>query len=200
MNCTNLKSVTTPNMMESIGDYAFANTAIESFDMPSGSFGNNVFYNCNLKSLKLGFRFKNIPDNFMRTNIGSKKYNNYYTLQQLTLAEGVESIGSYAFENCGLSNVTIPNTVNDLGNYAFRNNVSLKSVTFGSGLSFIYASTFEGVDNVKDVYFKGYTPPTIQDLIYWKCTIHVPAASINLYQQNYRNTFINCTIYDYVVL
>ena len=52
-------------------------------------------------------------------------------IKTVTIADGVTSIGNYAFNSCaGLTSVTIPNRVTTIGHYAFYNCTDLTSVTF----------------------------------------------------------------------
>ena len=197
-DCDNLENVTLPNSLEYIGNYAFANTSISDFSLPSGSLGEGVLFNCPLKSLHIGGKVKEIPFDFCYINIAGYSRDN--NIQSLTLSEGIEIINSNAFEYCKLSQIEIPNSVKTISNFAFRGNTKLKTVIFGSGLQEIGVSAFENVNDVTNVSFYSASPPSIIGFIYWRCTIHVPESSLELYRQKYRNTFINCTIYDYVAL
>ena len=65
-------------------------------------------------------------------------------IYSVTLHEGLETIGGYAFANQSMLNaITIPDSVTSLGAYALRNNTTLSSVTLGSGLTSIGKYAFQ---------------------------------------------------------
>jgi len=83
-NCTNLTSITIPDIVTSIGDEAFYNS---------------------------GLIIVNIPDNV--TDIGNSAFRGCTNLASVTIGSGVTSIGSSAFENCSyLTSVTFKSTIN----------------------------------------------------------------------------------------
>ena len=65
-------------------------------------------------------------------------------ITSVTIAEGVTSVGSYAFYNCSsMATVSIPATVTSIGGYAFRNCSKLESITLPAGLTSIGSSAFQ---------------------------------------------------------
>ena len=99
--CTSLTSVTIPNSVTSIGEYAFFYcSSLTSITIPNSvtSIGNYAFYNCS-------------------------------SLTSVTIPNSVTSIGNAAFYNCSsLTSVTIPNSVTSIGGSAFFYCSSLTSV------------------------------------------------------------------------
>ena len=90
--CTSLTSITIPDSVTSIGNYAFEYCR----SLTSVTIGNSV------------------------TSIGYNAFYNCTSLTSVTIPDSVTNIGDYAFENCTrLTNVTIPDSVTSIGWYAF---------------------------------------------------------------------------------
>ena len=91
-NCTNLTTITIPNSVTSIGDYAFTGCrGLTSITIP-----NSV------------------------TSIGSSAFSNCYGLTSITIPNSVTSISHGAFRGCsGLTSITIPESVTTIGEDAF---------------------------------------------------------------------------------
>ena len=65
------------------------------------------------------------------------------SIQNVSIPEGVTSIGNYAFYLChNLSSITIPNSVTSIGNYAFYDCESLNLISLGNTLTHIGKSAF----------------------------------------------------------
>lgn len=87
----NITSVTIPNTVVTIGNFAFSDChALKKIIIPKSvkSIGNSAFYNCE-------------------------------NLSKLTLSNGVQTIGNNAFYNTGLKSVVIPASVKKIGDKAF---------------------------------------------------------------------------------
>lgn len=104
-----LTSVTLPEGLRIIGDYAF--------------------YNC-IKLTSI-----NIPDSLRRIGESAFQSAALIDVQTLQLPEGLVSIGDEAFWGCFIGEVVIPSTVTELGESAFRGCSVLKSITFAEGFS-----------------------------------------------------------------
>ena len=93
-----IKTVTIPKGVTSIGNYAFYNcAALESVTIPDGvtSIGNYAFYNASANALTS----VTLPEGL--TSIGSYAFSGSSKLSALTIPKSVETIGSSAFSNCG---------------------------------------------------------------------------------------------------
>ena len=65
------------------------------------------------------------------------------SLKNLTLTEGMTSIGGHAFEDCtSLESVVIPSTITEWGNHSFNRCTSLKDITLKEGITIMGASAF----------------------------------------------------------
>ncbi len=90
-------------------------------------------------------------------------------LTGITLPEGLETIGEYAFAGCSLiASVTIPEGVGSI-EYAFRGCKSLKSIAFPKSLYFVGWETFSGCTALKEISFAGPVE-RIGPLAFEKCT------------------------------
>ena len=92
------------------------NLNITSITIPDSitSIGNYAFYKCTK------FTSINIPDSV--TSIGNSAFNGCTSLTSITIPDGVTSIGSSAFWNCtSLASITIPDSVTSICDSAFIN-------------------------------------------------------------------------------
>ena len=77
-------------------------------------------------------------------------------VKSAVIAEGVTSIGSYAFDDCkSLTSVTIPDSVTSIGDSAFCNCKSLTSVTIPDSVTRIGKQAFDYCTSLTDVYYAG---------------------------------------------
>ena len=78
-----------------------------------------------------------------KASIGSYAFCYCYSLQSVTIPEGVTSIGNYAFSYCcALQSVIIPDSVTSIGSYAFSYCYVLQSVTIPEGVTSIGNNAF----------------------------------------------------------
>jgi hypothetical protein len=77
------------------------------------------------------------------TNIGEGAFNCCYDLAQVTLSNGVGTIGECAFYDTDLTSITIPNSVTSIGSYAFFE-TCLSGVTIPGSVTNIGEGAFYG--------------------------------------------------------
>ena len=83
-------------------------------------------------------------------------------MEELTIPNGVTSIGNYAFTNCSsLTSIVIPNSVTTIGTRAFDTCTGLTSVTIGSGVKTIENYAFDRCSGLESITCYATTAPTI---------------------------------------
>jgi len=196
--CTNLASITIGSSVESIGNSAFECCYnLESITISSGvtSIGDKAFLFCGsltlvqISDLKAWCEIKFSDYNSNPLNYAKHLYLDGEEVKDMVILDGVTSIGDYAFWGCsGLTSVIIPNSVTSIGKTAFYGCSGLTSVTIGSGVTRIYGSAFANCSELTNVYCYAEKVPStesdaFQDSYIEYVTLHVPAASVSLYQQ-----------------
>jgi hypothetical protein len=123
----NLKSVTIPDTVTSIGIFAFRecsslSTITITDDSQLNSIGIQSFYNTKIASI-------NIPDTV--TSIGDSAFQECSSLSTVTITDDsqLNSIGNYAFNNTKIASINIPDTVTSIGDGAFQECILLSTVT-----------------------------------------------------------------------
>jgi len=144
---TDIKTVTVPDSLTSIGDWAFSNceslTSI-TFSNSVTSIGDDAFNNCsNLTSVT-------IPDSV--TSIGHHAFNRCSNLKSVTLPDSITTIGYRTFAYCyNLTSITIPNSVTSIGDYALGWCENLTSVSIPDSVTSIGEAAFYDCTNLTSV-------------------------------------------------
>lgn len=142
--CSSLATVTlgtqerSSSSLKTIGDYAFAETAVKSVVLPDGvsTLGNYAFNKCaSLATVSLGNSL---------TAIGDYAFSDCEKLESVTFGSALETIGERAFFKVKISSLVLPATVRTIGDWAFYNN-PLTTITFNDGLQSIGSRAFYGV-------------------------------------------------------
>lgn len=88
-------------------------------------------------------------------------------LRQVTVEEGVKSVGAAAFFGCSrLETVVFPDSLEHVEGYAFGDCFALREVRFGKGLLDVGQAAFGGCSNLLHVYFGGDAPAARGTRIY----------------------------------
>ena len=129
---TLIKTVTLPDTITHIGDFAFA--------------GNEALDNIN------------IPESLLE--ISDEGFRNCLSLKNIFIPESVNKLGYATFLGCASLESIVMNGVTEIGAYTFENCTSLKNIEFSEKLKtigefgFAYCSSIESVD-LSDVEFVG---------------------------------------------
>ena len=189
--CTGLTSITIPSSVTSIGSSAFSGcTGLTSITIPDSvtSIGSSAFGNC-----------ENLTVTIQTDKIQTTQSNNWSGIFSGTtglvviFAEGITSIGNYAFSGCtGLTGVTIPDSVTSIGydafsgcnglqnviigngvtslnRFNFQNNTNLTSITIGNGVTGIGEQAFYGCTGLTSVTI-GNSVTSIGNYAFYNCT------------------------------
>lgn len=173
--CSSLATVTlgtqerSSSSLKTIGDYAFAETAVKSVVLPDGvsTLGNYAFNKCaSLATVSLGnsltaigdYAFKScskltsvaIPDRV--TKLGTYVFQSCTGLESAKIGGGVTSVPNYMFHGCtNLVNVELSEKVTSIGNSAFYNCKGLKSLPVTESITSIGTNAFYGCTSLTSV-------------------------------------------------
>ena len=158
-NCIGLTSITMPNSVTSIEDYAFYGcTALTNITIGDNvaSIGFAAFYGCTaLINITIGESVTNIGDSAFRFCRG---------LTSITIPNSVTNIGDYALYGCtALTSITIPNSVTSIGNNAFSNCIGLTNVTIGNSVTSIGYYVFYGCTALTSITI----PNSVTSIVYY---------------------------------
>ena len=184
--CTGLTSVNIQNSVTSIGVAAFRKcTSLTSFTIPSSvtNIEGSAFSGCS------GFTSFTIPGNV--TSLGWSVFEGCTGLTSINISENITKIPNNTFQNCtGLKNVTIPNSVTIIETNAFRGCSSLISITIGNGVGSIGTCAFAYCPELTDVYCYSENVPSAANTRPFEgsyidyATLHVPDASLEKYKKS----------------
>ena len=124
-----------------------AKNTLESVTLPDGvtSIGNYAFMNCaNLESITLPYGLKTI-------NYGA--FNGCAKLTSLVLPNTVTTLGTNCFKNCtSLETIVLPNSMTAIGNGVFAGCTSLNSIAIPASVTSINANAFTGCTSLTTIY------------------------------------------------
>ena len=154
-NCP-LAAVTFPNTLNSIGEYAFESTKLETVDLSNTqitSLPNGSFYNCQqLNDVKLPIALTDIGEcAFYKSAIAS-----------ITFPFSLQKIDAWAFQYTKLTNVVIPTTTGHIGDGAFSDNANLKTVVVNGLECYLAVSAFANCPTLTDVYITSDKEPNAE--------------------------------------
>ena len=166
-SCTSLTSINIPDSVTSIGSDAFLSCcSLTSINIPDSvtSIGHDAFNGCTkIIATENGIRYvcnwvigvedTNITTAVIRKGtkgIAQLAFVACYSLESITIPDGVTSIGYGAFENCrSLTSITIPDSVTYIGDHAFYDCSSLTSITIPDSVTSMGKWVFYGCNSLE---------------------------------------------------
>lgn len=143
--CSNLKSVTIPDSITSIGTFAFLDcSSLTDIIIPDSVtiIGDDAFSWCS------SLTDITIPDSI--TSIGTCVFSGCSSLESITIPDSVTSIGYSAFSDCSsLKSITIPDSVTSINSIAFWGCSSLTDIIISDNVIDIGGYTFSGTPWLK---------------------------------------------------
>ena len=197
--------------LEKIGEYAFLGCEnMRAISLPSGlkSLGEGCFRECGLTSLNIPSGVKALPkamcmwDTLLREvklpshleDIGSFAFTYCEDLRDIIIPQTVRHIGSNVFGRCrSLESITLPKNMKELESYAFAECVNLRKAVLPANANLLGELMFSGCRNLKDLTVMSTTPPPFdcnsfifepdETDLYRQVRLHVPKTA----QSSYRN-------------
>ena len=130
------------------------------------------------------------------------------------MKEGVKGTGQYAFANCDIANLVLPESFlgTQIGSFAGNKNLKevyisdavtilrsstfagctkLAKVTIGTGCNTIQGGVFDKCTSLLEICCKATTPPTLVNKAFpvgTEATLYVPSGAVSAYNVNSDNT------------
>lgn len=163
--CSALATVTlgtqerSSSSLKTIGDYAFAETAVKSVVLPNGV-----------------------------STLGNYAFNKCVSLATVSLGNSLTAIGDYAFSDCSsLTEAVLGTGITTLGSSLFRNDAKLKKVVVNGKIASVSTYTFNGCSSLERIYINNTPPTGASSNTFTKvpttCRIYVPAQTCQFYAQ-----------------
>lgn len=137
--CSHLNSVTIPEGVTYISQYAFSSSTVQNITLPQSlkQISNSAFRSCERLTTM------NIPDQVQ--TIGSSAFRGCSYLKSIHLPESLDTIPGWLFEGCNrLKEITGAQTLKYIGISAFKDCTSLTDFTLPEGIEKIESEAFKG--------------------------------------------------------
>ena len=124
--------------------FFFSITHVNAY-VVGGSCGLNLRWSFDTEEGTLVIEGYGEMSNYDRYNEPYAPWSAYRTdITDISLPEGLTSIGDYAFYGCEITSIDIPGSVSSIGKYAFESCYYLTEVTLPEGLTIIREGVFSG--------------------------------------------------------
>lgn len=110
------------------------------------------------------------------------------SLKKVSMIGKCTTVYNNEFKNCtSLREVQLGDNMMIIGGFAFSGCTAMESFVVGKSITRINGNAFSDCTGLKDFTTEAVTPPycgsqALQDIDKWKCTLHVPDESIELYK------------------
>ncbi len=169
-----LRNVTIPDSVISIGAEAFSGCWLDSITIPAGviNIGDNAFYFCKFTDITVSEDNKNYSSEdgvlFNKDKTTLIMYAPKNERTEYTIPNSVTTIGERAFYSCSnLKSIVIPDSVTVFGNCTFESCSSLSDVTFGNGITSIVFGMFSDCDNITNITLPNSITSIDDRAFYW---------------------------------
>lgn len=138
-----VRDVTVPEGITTIGRGAFYSAQVERVTLPEGltNIQKEAFNGC------FALRSVSLPESLQ--SIGDSAFDWCRSLTEITLPEGLRTIGCHAFESTGLTALKLPESLEEVGHGAFLSNEKLQEVTLPKNLRVIPIDMFYGCSELE---------------------------------------------------
>ncbi|KAK8881551.1 hypothetical protein M9Y10_004294 [Tritrichomonas musculus] len=155
-SCYSLESIEIPDKVDYIYSDAFLNCESLRYVYIGSSVTNIYHPNFNNKGLiYFNVSEKNTVYESYQGSLYLKNPSTlfkYYVNSNNDLKKGVSSISDYAFSECNLKQINIPNSVTSIGNWSFLNCPNLKSIEIHKNIQFLGNDAFLNCNSLESVY------------------------------------------------
>lgn len=191
-----IESISLPASLTDIGKYALNGVSLDVISIAEANGVFKITNGCLISSdgvLLLGCDESVIPTDGSVKSIGYGAFAGC-ALTELTLPEGISSIGDKAFCDCkSLVSVKLPEGVKSIGSEAFSGCTKLADVTLSDGLTRIMFYAFSGCPSLQSVTL----PASVKEIIPEAFDSNV---KLNVYALSYAASFAEYYGYSYAMI
>ena len=164
--CLNIKSVSFPSTLTSIGTYSFKETGVSKIELPDNitRIGTSSFSDSsNLVAVEWNNTISDIPDGTFTncvqlesfafpeviTKVGKEAFSGCSALKDIKWNEIIKQLGKEAFMNCdALKEILLPDSIESIGDGAFRDCETLTTIKIPNSEMNLGSNVFYNCDSL----------------------------------------------------